>query len=907
MSDSVGKISLDLEVKSDLNKQITDISKVISNNLKNSIESGFKGIFDNLGKSISASMKSIESNLNSSISKLESSMNSSMTKIQGNMEAMSKQLATIIGNTTAKTVDSSLSKTMAKIKEKLTISFKSMFNSLKNVKMPTLDFGKPTNQAIPKTTTTSSVNKTRGSPINGEALKAEIDNTAAALDVINRKIEHQQDKLLQLKESYNTTFNQARKNKIEEQMLKTEASITKLIGQSDKLGFKLSDLDAKFSSLGAEAKSTGNKIGLFNTVANGADAVNKKLSNSVKSSGNNMKKVGNSVRGYHMGLGMVARQFMTWMVILPIVMKGMTAMATGLYNNLMTNAQFANSLAQVKSNLMVAFTPIYNAILPAINTLMSALSTATQYIASFISSIFGKTYDQSKQATQQLIDAKVAMGAYGDSAKKAAKDTKGALMGFDEINQLDLSKNNEGETSGGGSDVPTLVTPALDTSSVDVATKSLADRIKAYFGTFDFSNLINAFGRVRDAAMPIIGKIGQGLKWFFDNILTPLAQWTISDLLPAFLDLFAARLKILDPLLEAFGNAAKWLWDTFLQPIASWTGGVIVSVLEGVAGVLTLIGEWMSEHQSVVENFALVVESFAIAWGIVNIAIGVWNVISAIATGVTTAFGAAVAFLTSPIGIAIVAIGAIISAVVLLVKNWDWVKEKCGEVWDWIKDKFQAFSDWIGSVFATDWTKHFGVFGNVINYFSGIIQTKFEAIKRIFGGIIDFVKGVFTGNWSQAWDGIKNVFGGIWDYISAAPKAALNLVIKAINWAIGKINKALTFSVPDWDFLPDGIQGKTFGINIPEIPQLAKGGVLDQPTLAMVGEAGKEAVVPLENNTQGLDLLANKLLERMPRGGSDNTFSGDLTLIIDGSVIGKVALNQLRKMQRQGGITLIPT
>jgi len=70
-----------------------------------------------------------------------------------------------------------------------------------------------------------------------------------------------------------------------------------------------------------------------------------------------------------------------------------------------------------------------------------------------------------------------------------------------------------------------------------------------------------------------------------------------------------------------------------------------------------------------------------------------------------------------------------------------------------------------------------------------------------------------------------------------------------------------------------------------------------------------EAVVPLENNKGGLRELANLLLEEMnPRNSSNNSFGdGDLILQIDGSVIGKVALKQLRKMQRQGNITLIPT
>ena len=76
----------------------------------------------------------------------------------------------------------------------------------------------------------------------------------------------------------------------------------------------------------------------------------------------------------------------------------------------------------------------------------------------------------------------------------------------------------------------------------------------------------------------------------------------------------------------------------------------------------------------------------------------------------------------------------------------------------------------------------------------------------------------------------------------------------------------------------------------------------------MVGEAGKEAVVPLENNKGGLRELASLLLTEMgPSSSNDSLGDGDLILQIDGSVIGKVALKQLRKMQRQGNITLIPT
>ena len=189
-----------------------------------------------------------------------------------------------------------------------------------------------------------------------------------------------------------------------------------------------------------------------------------------------------------------------------------------------------------------------------------------------------------------------------------------------------------------------------------------------------------------------------------------------------------------------------------------------------------------------------------------------------------------------------------------------------------------------------------------IKDFGITVKEVLDAVKRIFSGIIDFITGVFTGNWSRAWQGVVNIFGGIMDGLGAVIKAPLNGVIWLINQAISGLNK---IKVPDW--VPSWLGGGQ-GINIPQIPYLARGGIIDSPTLAMVGEAGKEAVVPLENNKGGLRELASLLLAEMgPRSSNNDNFGdGDLILQIDGTVIGKVALKQLRKMQRQGNITLIP-
>lgn len=189
-----------------------------------------------------------------------------------------------------------------------------------------------------------------------------------------------------------------------------------------------------------------------------------------------------------------------------------------------------------------------------------------------------------------------------------------------------------------------------------------------------------------------------------------------------------------------------------------------------------------------------------------------------------------------------------------------------------------------------------------IEGFGITVKGVLDSVKRIFGGIIDFIAGVFTLKWSRVWQGVQDIFGGIMNGLQALVKAPLNGVIGLINGAISGLNK---IKLPSIDIPFFGEVGG-WGFNIPKIPYLAKGGIVDSATLAVIGEAGKEAVMPLENNTGWISLLADKLASRMPVGSNDSSFAGDLILMIDGSVIGKVALKQLKKMQRQGGITLMP-
>lgn len=124
-----------------------------------------------------------------------------------------------------------------------------------------------------------------------------------------------------------------------------------------------------------------------------------------------------------------------------------------------------------------------------------------------------------------------------------------------------------------------------------------------------------------------------------------------------------------------------------------------------------------------------------------------------------------------------------------------------------------------------------------VDVFAQGIASLMESIKGIFDGLVSFITGVFSGNWAQAWEGIKQIFGSAFDALVTLCKTPINAVIALINKAISGINN-LGLTIPDW--VPV-LGGKSFSINIPQIPMLAKGGFTDGPSIA--GEAGREAVI----------------------------------------------------------------
>lgn len=213
------------------------------------------------------------------------------------------------------------------------------------------------------------------------------------------------------------------------------------------------------------------------------------------------RKASAGMNGSRMSLGRLVKSFVVFSLVFPLVSRGIMALGRSIGTTLMANESFARSLDQIKSNLMASFMPIYNAILPALNSFMSALANVTAHFAAFISTIFGTTYSASINAAKGMVEAKDAMGAYGSAAKKAAKDANQSVMAFDKLNKL----NGKNDDAGGGS-APNIIPTDIDTSSAS----SLAEKIKKMFEEQDYEGIGQLIGEGINRG---VAKVTQFIDW----------------------------------------------------------------------------------------------------------------------------------------------------------------------------------------------------------------------------------------------------------------------------------------------------------------------------------------------------------------------------------------------------------
>lgn len=183
-----------------------------------------------------------------------------------------------------------------------------------------------------------------------------------------------------------------------------------------------------------------------------------------------------------------------------------------------------------------------------------------------------------------------------------------------------------------------------------------------------------------------------------------------------------------------------------------------------------------------------------------------------------------------------------------------------------------------------------------VDIIADVITTMIKVIKGVFAILGDLIRG----DWKKLWEDAKQIFKDIVNGILSIAETMANGLVDAINRMVQSIN-SIKFDVPDW--IP-GLGGKSFGgFNIPEVPRvtlprLANGGITTGAILAEIGEAGREAVLPLDRNTDWMDTLADKIADRMPTSGG----TVDASLILDGETCGRLFLPYLQNEEVRLGI-----
>nr|DAT87302.1 MAG TPA: minor tail protein [Caudoviricetes sp.] len=712
------------------------------------------------------------------------------------------------------------------------------------------------------------------------------------------------------------------------------AESEKLQQMNTRLGLSYDALKAKIASLN---KSTSESTGIKGRLTSAIGALGAKIKGILPG----MNQMNKSAKKSGLSLKKLLMYGFGFRSLFALFNRLRSAVVSGFQNlsqySGQTNADISmlmSSLTQLKNSLATAFAPILSVVAPILSKFIGMLSTAASYVSQFLSALTGKsTYVKAVKVQQ---DYAAGLKKTGDNAKDAKKELQGYLSPIDEINKKE--KENADASSGSGAGGGLDPSKMFETKPIESNVMSLAEKVKKAFaemfapladawqiygpsikkslgkikqdfvdffveiGTatvdwaknLDWKPLLASVDNLLQKLEPLVDLILDDLAWAYENVLLPLGKWVIEDAGPAAIDVFSSALDFLTSVLEALEPLALWLWENFLSPIAEWTGGVIVTVLEGIAIALTKLSDWIDEHQTAVENFTLVVLAFMAAWGIVNLAVKIAGIVTSLvtfvatgglATAVATGLGAAIAFLTSPITIAIAAITALIVAGVLLYKNWDTVSEKAQVAWTFVQSCFQKFDNFLQRVFVTDWVKYFGVFGYVIQGFAVSVQSMWDGIKLIFNGFITFLSGIFSGNWRKALTGLVQIFSGVFQTIEGFAKIPINGVIglingmisaitSGLNWVVKKVN-ALSFDVPDW--VPE-IGGKHFGFDFltftaPKIPYLATGAVIpaNAPFTAILGDQKHG------NNIEAPEALIRKIVreESGSRGGTYH-FTGQI-------------------------------
>lgn len=522
-------------------------------------------------------------------------------------------------------------------------------------------------------------------------------------------------------------------------------------------------------------------------------------------------------------------------LVFSLITRALQSLRAWLGKTIMQNEEARAAVARLKAAFLTLAQPILQVVIPVFVKLVDILTQVVTAIAKFFGMLSGKSWGAQVAAAKGLNAEKEAIEGVGSAAEDASK----SMASFDEINQI---TSNQAAGGGGG---------AGGAASTDIAP--------------DFSNLDMAEDKLHDI-LGLVGAIAAGLlAWkiasMFTNDLSKIAGIALAA---------AGAFALVYFWLDAWKNGIDLQnFLGMLAGLAALAAGLAIAFGPIAAGIALVVGGLamlVVGIKDVIENGFNLVNTLTIIAGLLAAGIGISFLTGSWIPLLIAGFAAALVALVSFTGHGEELIEGLKNIIDGFGKFFKGVftgdlklaAEGAKQIWEGLKQTWNAIINSIKyawDMFITWLQSKSPMLAAIFQTYGNFISGLFNSIKQWLSGIIEFISGVFTGDWTKAWEGVKDIFKGIWNGIITAVEYAINFIINGINLLISALN-TIHFEVPDWVPL---IGGRSFGISIPlvsnvALPRLAQGAVIppNREFLAVLGDqkSGTNIETPLETMLQ---------------------------------------------------------
>lgn len=552
----------------------------------------------------------------------------------------------------------------------------------------------------------------------------------------------------------------------------------------------------------------------------GVEKATKSTNNELQKTDRHIKKIKLSMAGFHKSFLGGLKTLMRYSLLL-LGVRSIFSLLTGAVRTWLSGTD--EKAKQLRADIDFIRFAIADMLAPAIEYVVSLFYKMLGLVNAILKSFTGVDYMAK------------ALAKY---TEKTRKNMSGTLASFD---QLEVQSKQQNQPS------------SLEEETAQF--EGFAEKMKAFFADFtadmDFTNLLTSLTNLKDALKNLGGVAWGYLKdgyekflkpvatlvvnkllpdfinfladainwlaeileiirpywnWFLENVLLPIAEWVINEALPTFFDLLRSALELLKPVIEIFCIVFKDLWEIFFEPIAKFTGDLIIKFMELLTDLFKKLGDWIKDNKSEIATF---IELF------LGFLAGIW---------IYNSTKMLIPFLINLVG-------------------------------------------WFAQIVKT--IKTFGIL-KTIGLYIQIFDMQLKALNitsmMLYGtfGLLVIALLLLFANWDK-----MSTLGRVIGVIGAVTLALTTLMI-----AIFGVQSALTLGLAAAGIIA-GISAMVYATSTAQKQlekevqdstnkassqvKLARGGIAYQPTQAIIGEAGREAVLPLENNTEWMDDLADKI------------------------------------------------